>query len=85
MIESKRFWYKKNALKYAYEMQDKGYEASIWKKYLFRAWTVEVYEKWVGTVAWDTYEFKTGACDMQERYWDGLTISSKADAGPGRV
>ena len=59
MIESKRFWYKKNALKYAYDMQDIGYEVDIWKKYLLRAWIVEVYEKFsaVNSGARSTFEF----------------------------
>ena len=46
MIESKRFWFKKNALKYAEEKHNEGKEAAIWQKYFFKSWVIEVYEKW---------------------------------------
>jgi len=46
MIESKRFWFQKNALKYAEEKHNEGKECAIWQKYFFKSWVIEVYEKW---------------------------------------
>ena len=71
MIESKRFWFKRNAIDYVKKIEADGKSSSIWSKYFLKPWIVEVYEKWDCDGRWDKYEFGIDKEDESISYMDG--------------